>query len=121
MKPARKNFEFYAGATFDEPVRLREKAGSPLNLTGCSLLFQAFSVQQVPEKLIELTLLNGGILMPDPSTGSFRLYLSEQATLPAWKVAVAQYGLSMKSPSGRVRPLLYGEITRHRGGVQWPT
>ena len=121
MKPARKNYEFYAGATFDELIRLRDGTGSPLNLTGCLLLFQAFSVQAVPEKLIELSLQNGGVLMPDPLTGSFRLYLSEQATLAPWKAAVAEYGLSMKSPTGRVRPLLYGEIVRHRGGVRWPT
>lgn len=63
VQPASINFRLYQGATFSEPVTLKDSSGNPIDLTGCSARLQARRDIADPDPVFSLDSTSGGIVL----------------------------------------------------------
>lgn len=110
MSAFKYNIEIEEGATLEEIVTW--KAGelkTPVDLTGCTARMQVREKINSPAVLLELTTLNGGIVLGG-TAGTIKLYMLAANTLNlTWKNGV--YDLYITFPSGVVKKKLYGTVS----------
>lgn len=79
VRPATVNFNLYQGATFSEPVTLKDAAGDPIDLTGATAKLQARRDISDPSAVFTLTSQSGGIALGG-ATGVITLLIDAATT-----------------------------------------
>lgn len=118
-----RNLVIEQGDTLTQDWQWVSKVGEvPVDLTGCLLILQVRKGKS-PESpvLLELSTVNGGIVMDTPEEGRFRIFLSMEGTygltgIPAEPTSSrAYYDLIARfGEGGESRKLLKGEVVFYR-------
>ena len=107
--PAKLKFTIYQGATFRKRLKWTAPSGTPVDLTGCTARMQVRSEVASPDALLELTTVNGGIVLGG-ALGTIDLYVSDEDTgAIAWDGGV--WDLEIVHPGGEVTRLAQGSVS----------
>ena len=108
-KPAKLKFTIYQGATFRKRLTWTAPSGTPVDLTGCTARMQVRSEVESPDALLELTTVNGGIVLGG-ALGTIDLYVSDEDTgAITWDGGV--WDLEIVHPGGEVTRLAQGSVS----------
>lgn len=109
MAAAKYKLKLEQGVTLRQPFTWRA-AGVPVDLTGYAARMQIRPEIGSSAVLAELTTDNGGILITDPVSGTFVLYLDDAATAEL-EFDEAMYDVELIAPNGDVIRVLQGVVT----------
>ena len=108
--PSKYDFKIFQGGTFNELITWSTGAPSqPIDLTGCTAKMQVRSSITAPTILLELSSVNGAIVLGG-SSGTIQLFLNpEQTASINWTSGV--YDLEINFNANDTRKLLFGTVT----------
>lgn len=96
ITPGKHNFTLYQGTTLYKAFTWKQN-GVPVDLTGYTGRSQFRATIDSPDKLLDLTSLNGGILIPNPTDGTVYLYATDVQTA-ALTISPMVYDLELIEP-----------------------
>lgn len=99
----------YISGTFDPTLTWTDSAGNPINLTGYRASMDIRSAVGAATLIDTLTTENGGITIPDPTTGVMNFLITDEATAN-FTPGRAVMDLRLVTASGRVYYLFQGAI-----------
>jgi hypothetical protein len=110
MEAFKYNINIDEGTTFDETVTwLGSDSTTPVNLTGCIAKLQIREKIKSPAVLLELTTINGGIVLGG-LLGTINIKILPVVTAAiTWKSGV--YDMLVTFPDGSVKKKMYGSAT----------
>ncbi len=117
VTPASINFYLYQGATFSEPVTLKDGAGAPIDLTGYSARLQARRDISDATPVLDLNSTSGGILLGG-TNGTITLSMTASATAALsidWDGDFWVHDLLLTDGSGNVQRTYQGAIIASPG------
>lgn len=104
------NLKINQGETYRHTLYWKNEQELPVDLTNYTARMQIRSKVDSPTVLLELTTANSGIVISNPVTGEFKLYISATLTSSmTWSSGV--YDLEMVAPNDDVTRLIEGKVT----------
>jgi hypothetical protein len=97
------------GATFSLRLTRRNPDSTPLDLTGCTARMQIRQSVAAPEVLLELTTVNGKIVIDGPA-GTIDLEISATETAALVATKPGRYDLEVVDALGKVKRLVEGSV-----------
>lgn len=111
-QPASITFRLYVGATFTEPVTLKDADGNPIDLTGCSAQLQARRDIADTDPVFDLSTADGSITLGGVN-GTITLAISATDTgnmVVDWDGEVWYHDLKLTFPDNTVQRTYQGAI-----------
>lgn len=109
MAAAKYTLKIEQGATFEKTLNWKNPDGTPVDLTGCTARMHVRTKIGAPDKLLDLTTANGGIVLGG-TAGTVQIVLTAaQTEALTWTTAV--YDLEVEFSNGFVRRLIQGGVS----------
>lgn len=112
VQPASVNFRLYQGATFSEPVTLKDGSGNPIDLTGCTARLQARRDISDAAAVFSLDSTGGGIVLGG-TAGTVTLVVPPSTTAALsieWEGEMWVHDLLLSFPDATVQRTYQGAI-----------
>jgi hypothetical protein len=111
MKPVKLDLEIYKGSTYRKSLQwIVSSTNTPMDITACTIKMQIRPYLGSNDVLLELSTVNGRVLIVDGLLGKWQIYLTPAETL-ALDFVKAVYDLDITFPSTEVHTPIQGDVT----------
>jgi hypothetical protein len=110
MAAGKYDFIIEQGATFQVKFTYQDAALNPISLVGCVVRMHARRKITDPEILLDVSTVNGKVIMDEASQGIIKIIVSAAETASfTWRAAV--YDIEVTYPDGVIDRILEGKIS----------